>query len=358
VQLLKKVFFIFLFLQIGFLSALETNSSRITRLEKEIDDLREELHALMLSQSRPSANPDIMSDEWFVFLEPLYWYQRTNGTAFAYSNHTLLTSVPLKGRTKDIDFGWSWGIRVGGGKNIDYDKWDLSASFLYYSNHVSGTAKSGQASTLIPLRGAIITQTGVTHAKSSYALDFYNLDVELGRHYYVSAKLSFRPFIGGKSAWIDQRQMIRYTGGSLALNTAHVKDYCDYWGVGTKGGVNTRWFIGNGWHIDALIAGALLYGYFDIEHCERVTPSPLDHIKLEDNKHRFVPMIQWRLGLSWGSYFNRKQNYLNLSAAYEGMYWWRQNQMLKIYEYTAVRYDNFAEDLSMHGLTLSVKLYF
>ena len=357
-QLLKKVFFVFFLFQIGSTYALETNSSRIACLEKELDNLREELHELMLSQARPSANPDIMSNEWFVFLEPLYWYQRTNGTAFAYSNHALVTTVPLKGRTKDIDFGWSWGLRFGGGKNINFDKWDLSAALIYYNNHVSGTARAGQAGTLIPLRGAVITQTGVTHAKSNYALDFYNLDAELGRHYYVSAKLSLRPFIGLKSAWVDQTQIVRYTGGSLSQNTANVKDYCDYWGMGTKGGINSKWYLGYGWHVDGLVAGALLYGYFDIEHRERVTPSPFDRIKLEDNKHRFVPMVQWRLGLSWGTYFNRKQNYVDFAAAYEGMHWWRQNQMLKIYEYSALRYDNFAEDLAMHGLSLSVKLYF
>ncbi|NGX50923.1 MAG: hypothetical protein K1060chlam2_00775 [Chlamydiae bacterium] len=355
---MKQVFFIVIFLfHIGFLDALETNSTRIVQLEKEMDALREELHELMLSKAGASANPDIMSDEWFIFFETLHWYQRTNGTAFAYSNNTLATTLPLKGRTKDIDFGWSWGLRVGGGKNLEFDRWDLSGAFTYYSSHVSGTARSGQASILIPLRGAVVTATGVTNAKSTYAMDLYNLDVELGRHYYISDKLSFRPFIGVKGARVDQRQVIRYTGGSLAQNTANIKDYCDYSGIGTKGGINSRWHLGDGWHIDGLISGALLYGFFDIEHRERVTPSHLDRIKLEDNKHRFVPMVQWRLGLTWGSYFNVKENYVDLAVAYEGMYWWRQNQMLKIYEYTALRYDNFSEDLSMHGLTFSIKLY-
>lgn len=357
-QLFRKVFFVFIFVHSSVIFSIETNSSRIEKLEKEIDDLRQELHELMFKQARPSANPDIMSEEWFVFLEPMYWYERTNGTAFAYSNNTQVANAPLRGRTKDIDFGYSWGVRVGGGKNIDFDKWDLSAALIYYNNHVSGSTRSGQASTLIPLRGTAVTNTGVSHAKSNYALDFYNLDAELGRHYYVSAHLSFRPFIGLKSAWIDQRQVIRYTGGSLSLNTATVKDYCNYWGLGTKGGVNSRWHLGYGWHLEGLIAGSLLYGYFDIDHKEKISTSIDDQVKLEDNKHRFVPMVHWRLGLTWGTYFNKKQNYATFGASYEGMYWWRQNQMLKVYEYNSLRYDNFAEDLSMHGLTLSAKLYF
>lgn len=357
-QLYKKFFFVAFLFQVSFLGALETNSSRIEKLEIEIQSLQEDLRALMLKQARPSANPSVMRDEWFVTIEPLYWYQRTNGTAFAYSNSTLQTSIPLKGRTKDIDFGWSWGIRVGGGKNIAFDQWDLYASFIYFRNHVSGKSRGGLNSTLIPLKGSVITQAGVGFAKSVYDLDFYNIDVELGRHYYVSEKLSFRPFIGLKNAWIDQFQDVRYTGGSLGNNSAHIDDECEYWGIGLRTGVNSKWHLLDGWYIGGLLSGAVLYGFFDIEHREKVTPSPRDRINLEDNKHRFAPMMQWRLGLGYGTYFNQKEYYLDIGAYYEGMYWWRQNQMLKVYEYSAFRYDNIAEDLTMHGLTLSARLYF
>ena len=355
---LKVLFLLFFVLGIGSIQALETNSSRIEKLEKELEELRDQLHVLLIEQARPSANPDILGKEWFVLLDPLYWYGRTNGTAFAYSNHTQVTTLPLKGRTKDLDFRWSWGLRVGAGKNIDYDKWDLTFYFTFYRTHVSGSAHGGLTSTLIPLRGATVQAHGVGSAKSTYALDFYNLDLELGRHYYVSSKLSLRPFVGLKNAWIDQKQVIRYTAGFLGNNSAHVDDTCDYWGIGLRGGINSRWHLGYGWRIDGLFAGALLYGFFDIDHREKLTPSRQDQVRLEDNKHQFVPTVQWRLGIGWGKYFNDKHNYFELGAAYEGMYWWRQNQMIKIYEYSTLRYDNFSEDISMHGLTISSRLYF
>ena len=107
-----------------------------------------------------------------------------------------------------------------------------------------------------------------------------------------------------------------------------------------------------------MLSGAVLYGFFDIEHREKVTPSKQDRIKLDDNKHRFAPMVQWRFGIGWGTYFNCKENYLDLGVDYEGMYWWRQNQMLKVYEYSSLRYDNYSEDISLHGLTFTAKLYF
>ncbi|MCP5505490.1 MAG: MOMP family protein [Chlamydiales bacterium] len=354
----KKTLLLFILIQVPFLGALESNSSRIEILEKEIEVLKQELYAVVVKQARPSANPGVMRDEWFAVIEPIYWYQRTNGTQFAYSNHASNPTLPLKGRTKDINFGWNWGIRVGGGKNLAFDQWDLFGHFTYYKNHVSGSARAGQESILVPLRGSVITNAGVKSAKSNYALDFYNIDLELGRHYYVSEKLSFRPFIGVKNAWIDQHQVVRYTGGTLEGNSAHVNDDCEYWGIGARTGVNSKWHLRDGWYLKGMLSGAVLYGFFDIEHREKVTPSQNDRIKLDDNKHRFAPMIQWQFGLGWGSYFNQKENYLQLGVAYEGTYWWRQNQMLKVYEYTALRYDNYSEDLSMHGLTFTGRLYF
>lgn len=354
----NKLSLFFFSLIVSFLGAVESNSSRIEILEKEIELLKQELHAMMVSQTRPCANPGMMREEWFVFVQPIYWYQRTNGTQFVYSNQTTGTSLPLKGRTKDIHFGWNWGIRVGCGKNIVYDQWDISAFFTHYKNHVSGSARSGQEGTLIPLRGSVITHLGVTSAKSNYALDFSSIDLELARHYYVSEKLSLRPFVGIKNSWIDQRQVVRYTGGVLEGNSAHINDSCEYWGIGAKAGIHSKWHLCDGWYLQGAISGATLYGFFDIDHREKVTPSQTDRIKLDDNKHRFAPMVEWQFGIGWGSYFNRKENYFQLGVFYEGMYWWRQNQMLKVYEYNALRYDNYSEDLSMHGLTFNGRLYF
>lgn len=351
---------IFLFLLFSTLSieGMETNASRIEKLEQQIELLQKDLRALSAKQSRPSANPGIMRDEWFAAVEPVYWHQRTNGTAFAYSNTALMTSYPLKGRTKDLHFGWNWGIRVRGGKNIAFDQWDVFASFTYFNNHVSASTRSGQASTLIPLRGSTVVNNGVSHAKSTYDFELCMLDIELGRHYYVSENLSFRPFIGVKNVWIDQAQVIRYTGGSLGVNSAHVNDYCDFWGIGVQSGVNSKWHLDQNFYLGGLLSGAILYGFFDIEHNEKVTPSSNSSIRLDDNKHRFMPTVQWRLGLGYGTYFNQKEYYLDVGIFYEGIYWWRQNQMIKVYEYMALRYDNVSEDVSMHGLTFSARLYF
>jgi len=338
--------------------AVEMNSTRIARLEKEVEELQEKLHELLVEQARPSANPSIIGDVYFVTFDALYWYARTNGTAFAYSNSTPTANMPLKGRTKDISFNWEWGLRAGIGKNLDFDKWDLYGTFTIYRPHSCAGASVGQNSILIPLKGATIIHEGVARAKSNYSLDTYQIDIELGRHYFVSSKLSFRPFASVKNAWVNQRQVVRYTGGSIGNHTAHVEDNCDYWGIGLRGGINSKWHLGEGVYLHGLFAGALLYGFFDIDHREKLTANPFDTIKLDDNKHRFVPTVQWRMGIGWGTYLNERKYFLELGAAYEGQYWWRLNQMINIYEYNAFRYDNQSDDVSMHGITFMARWYF
>lgn len=358
---MKKILIIFFFVSLLKTTSghvVETNSLRILRLEEEVKELQEQLHEVLVKQSQSSANPDIIGKVYFVTADLLYWYARTNGTAFAYSNHTTTVDVPLRGRTKDIDFDWQSGLRVGIGMNLGHDEWDLYAAFTLFRPHVSGLAHAGRNNTLVPLRGALVTDSGVTRAKSLYMLDTYQIDVELGRYYFVSAKLSLRPFAGIKNGWMKQHQIIRYTGGSVGLNTARVEDWCDYWGIGLRGGIESKWHLGQGVYLQGLFAGALLYGFFTIDHREKLTPSLEEKVKLSDNKHRFIPTIQWRMGIGWGRSFHKRKYYLNIGAAYEGMYWWRLNQMIKIYEYNAYRYDNFSDDLSMHGFTLMARWYF
>lgn len=357
---MKKYFFITFFLFLKPLAgyAVDMNSTRITQLEKEVEELQEKIHELLVEQARPSANPSILGDVYFVTFDALYWYARTNGTAFAYTNNTSIINMPLKGRTKDIDFTWESGLRMGVGRNLDHDKWDLYTAFTLYRPHSSGTCKAGQNNTLIPLKGATVINAGVTHAKSNYSLDTYQIDAELGRHYFVSSKLSFRPFASVKNVWVNQRQIVRYTGGSIGNHTAHVEDNCDYWGLGLRGGVNSTWHLGEGFYLHGLFAGALLYGYFDIDHREKLTANPYDTIKLEDNKHRFIPTVQWRMGIGYGIYLSEKKYFIEIGIAYEGQYWWSLNQMINIYEYNAYRYDNLSDDVSMHGITFMGRWYF
>ena len=329
------------------------------QLEKEIAELKDQLHELLIEKATPSANPDIIGKDWFIAFDFFYWYSRVNQIDFAYYNHND-QALSIQGKTKNIHFDWAPGVRVGIGRNIDHESWDLYFYYTYYQNRFSGSAHAGFGDTLVPLRGVIVQNTAIGRAKSNLVLDFYNIDLELGRYYYISDQLSLRPFVGLKNAWVDLRQSTRYTHGALQNNSVYINDKSDFWGVGLQGGINSRWHLGSHFSFNGLFGAAILYGLFDIEHSEKHSLSKHYAIKLNDDKHQFIPTMQWRFGMSWGSFVREQNNYITIHLSYEGMYWFRLNKMLNVQESSPgfLKYSNFSEDLAMQGLSLGARLYF
>ena len=76
--------------------------------------------------------------------------------------------------------------------------------------------------------------------------------------------------IGLKNVWVKQRQKIHYTGGEFHVNTAHIYDRYDYWGFGIRGGLESEWSLKNHFYLQGLFNAALLYGFFKIDHKERL----------------------------------------------------------------------------------------
>jgi len=350
--------------------------SRVTQLENQMQQVRTETAMGTYGAQTASARAEVDGYGWFFNFDVLYWHAKVGGTEFAYTDQDPRAQLPVKGRTKDIDFEWDWGIRVGLGYNFDHDGWDLRGQYTWFDTNGSDSTRSGINSSIIPLRGSSTIVANVntstsnqflycTSAKSQYDFDYSAIDLELGRAYFISGKLSFRPHWGLKTAWIDQEQITRYTGGvvnpnqstqlGLEGNTVHVKDDCDFWGLGPRVGLDSRWHLGYGFSIFGNVAGALLFGYFDVEHKERFSQFADNRIKLSANRHAFSPTAQMQLGLRYDKYIHNNTQHIGVGLGFEAQYWWRQNQMLKIDDAQVLKYERYSEDVSMHGLTLDIQ---
>jgi len=353
--------------------------ARLTELENQMQQVRTETAMNTYGANTATARPVVDNGyNWFVMLDVLYWRTKLGGTEYAYTDQDPTASLPIKGRTKHMEFDWDCGLRVGLGYNFDYDGWSLSGQYTWFDTSGSDSTRAGLNSSVVPLRGSSSiagTANGIqdffvfcTSAKSQFDMSYQAIDVELGRDYYVSSKLALRPFWGVKTAWIDLEQTTRYTGGNptggndsilgLSRNTVHIRENSDFWGVGPRTGIDTRWYLGEGFSIFGNIAGALLYGYFDVDHKERFTASNDFRIRLHADRHAFSPTVQYQMGLRWDSYFHNNKHHFAVGLGFEGQYWWRMNQMLKIDDATTLKYERYSEDLSTYGLTLDMKLEF
>ncbi|GAB4186772.1 MAG: hypothetical protein Tsb0015_04810 [Simkaniaceae bacterium] len=330
---------------------------------------------------------------WFVELSAIYWHAKVGGSDYAYTDQDPAGDFPIKGRMKDMDFHWDWGVKAGLGYNFEHDGWDLYLHYTFLDTNGDDKTFAGLNDIVIPLRGAAIlttqTQTGgllqigtqgtfnfCTHAKSQYDFDFHSLDLELGRNFFVSKNLSLRPHMGLKAAWIDLEQITRYYGGDATLdlngdpilgldgNTVHVKDKNNFRGFGPRTGLNTEWYLGRGFSLFGETSLAMVFGLFDAEHKERYSLDVENQrIRLEINRHGFTPTVQFHLGIAYKTYFNDDRNHLTLRLGYDSQYWWRINQTTYVSDTIstvnpAVRYARYSEDASLMGITFDARIDF
>jgi len=287
--------------------------SRVSQLENQMQQVRTETAMGTYGAQTAIARPEVDGRGWFLTLDILYWHAKVGGTEYAYSDDSPAATLPIKGRTKHIDFKWDWGLRFGLGYNFAHDGWDAHLQYTWYDSSGSNSTRAGLNSSIVPLRGssqivATIVPPGTINdeflfcasAKSQFDFDFSALDLELGRAYFISGKLSFRPHWGLKTAWLDLEQTTRYTGGiprqnsedngaleGLSINTVHIKGECDFWGIGPRAGVDSKWHLGSGFSIFGDVAAALLFGFFDVDHNERWSAVEDNRIHLHANRHAF-----------------------------------------------------------------------
>jgi len=329
---------------------------------------------------------------WFIAVDVIYWHPKVGGTEYAYTDSspvllaapvaTVANGLPVSGRTKDVDFGWDWGFKVGIGYNFQHDGWDVFALYTRLDSADSDSSSPGRNSSIIPLRGsASITSANGTafapagtfvfaeFAKTEFDVDYDRIDLEMGRHFYISEKLSLRPFIGLTAAWIDLHEQVRYTGGvpsnatapdslGLLVNTVHVKDDCDFKGLGPRFGFNTKWHLGHSFSIYGDLSLAFLYGHYDVSHRENYSLISANRISLNADMNRITPNTNIGLGLAYDTYLNEDKHHIGLKLGYESHYWWRVNQMLKIDDFNVLKFERYSEDVSFHGITFEVRLDF
>ena len=359
--------------------ALMETDARLVELENKMSQVRTENAVGTYSTQTASARAEVDGEGFFIQGDILYWQARVGGTEYAFTDQDVNANLPVRGRTKDMSFDWDWGLRIGLGYNFEHGGWDMRAQYTWFDTNGSDSTRAGLNSTVIPLKGSstITIQPNLAippfhycaSAKSQYDFDYSAIDLELGRAYFISGRLSFRPSWGLKTAWIEQEQIVRYTGGNPVLgplvptpfevglsgDTVHIKDDCDFWGVGPRIGFESKWHIGYGFSIFGNLNGALLYGFFDVEHEERYSAYIDNKIDIHANRHAFSPTAQMQIGLRHDRYIHNNKQHIGVGLGFEVEYWWRQNQMLKIDDSVATQYERYAEDISMHGLTLDIK---
>lgn len=186
---------------------------------------------------------------------------------------------------------------------------------------------------------------------------------QLARSYYIGEKLSFRPFIAARAAWIRQGASLSFTrpstegffvgSASSQTNTSHS------WGVGPSLGISSNWMFREGFRLYGNGNADLLFTQYTRLNSTKQIANPTREIFIhQKNINCLRGHLEMELGLGWGTYFDCNRWHVDFSAGYSGQIFFDQNML-----YLQASIPNsfsFAPygNLYMHGLTFTARLDF
>ena len=291
----------------------------------------------------PRAGFQAPNGHFYVTAEWLYWRTRQEGMEFA--------------TAKTVKFDFQSGFRVGLGVHLPSDHWDIYVNYTRFNPDGSERAH-GSFYPLFLFQGAGVQGPAVAGGHAHWDIEFQNVDVEIGRAFYIAKTLVFRPFFGLKGAWIDQDARMRYEGGFIpAGQTFRTHFENDFKGAGPLLGIESNWLIGAGFSLFGNIAASLVIGHFDMTQEQY----QLDEAKVVDLNSDFnlvSPALQMAAGLVWDRNFNKERWHVGLCAGFETQFWWDQNQTEQFTDNELPIYVRQKGDLAFYGLTLKARFDF
>jgi len=261
---------------------------------------------------------------------------------------------------KTISFDWSPGFRVGVGYSMEHDQWDTQFTYTWFHTQTTDHIDSGSGEVSSVFAGTKVSLITLIEyydtGKISWKLNFNMLDWDLGRCFYVSDSLAFRPSIGVKGGWINQTIHTEWEtfdfldlGFDLASNE-NLKN--DFSGVGPKGAVNGKWILGNicnhCFSVFGDFAAAYMWGHWkfrDKFHDNLATTVTA----MQGNRNFGSMMLQGMVGIGWDFSFFNDPSHFAMKLGYEIQDWFNQYQQ---FDNSSGLHNN---DLILQGLTLDLR---
>jgi len=200
----------------------------------------------------------------------------------------------------------------------------------------------------------------------NWKLDMDLLDFELARRYYVGTKLTFRPFIGARAAWIDQKMTVTANdvfSAGVSVGNRQVRISSDSWALGARLGIDTNWLFGCGFRTFGNAAAAFLYTDYKVKKNEdAIEPSVVNNTIAVDLSSKFEYLrthLDVALGFGWGTYFSNKKYHFDFALSYDFNMFYHQNMIRYITETSKSGLtETPPANLYAHGLTIKAQFDF
>ena len=245
-----------------------------------------------MKEITPPVSP-MATNDFDITLEADFLWWTSNVTNLSYTTkYEVMTAgnVPAPGtrttqptRVSEPDWCWNPGVRVAFGINTNHDGWDLTADWTYYYNSFKNSKSVAEPiPTFLPSAsnpmGTELLSTNFSEFSAAHSMasrtsaeggfQMNQVDLELGRNFYFSRRLTLRPFGGvrGHFSHLDLRSKKTFegSGASSLIGFAKWNDNQKqkFWSVGIVGGFDSSWNIFKSLGIFGSGGFALCYGPF------------------------------------------------------------------------------------------------
>lgn len=192
--------------------------------------------------------------------EALYWVAQLGGLESAFGNTAIATTVgpgiiitTVTETDEEPEFEWRPGFRMGA--DYAFRCFDIEADWTHYN-------------------GRAHFNSGAQYGK--WKIQYDTIDLIFGRRCCVAPCFYFKPFIGLRGLWVEQRLQSHLevlftavTGDNT--NFVDMNDKENIWGLGPELGLEGNWYLGKGFSLYASFDVVTYYGRFKGEYFDTDT---------------------------------------------------------------------------------------
>jgi hypothetical protein len=340
------------------------------------------------TQVTPNAGPRVRDGYDFVVEAAFtYWTAHQDGLAYAFVQDVPPTRTAFIGtqvpstKVQLPSFQWRPGFKVGIGFAPCFDGWDVFLDYTWFrsNNNKSSVAVVNplgpdveDAYWLVnaPLIRTVVRGTDTfnlyeqAHAKWGVQLNIF--DLELGRNFYISRRVTLRPYTGLKGMWGRQRYNVVFgnTNSTIGFTgSTTMNNRFKNWGIGIRSGMDTAWHFAEEFSLLGEFAFTALWEQFKVTRVDQtLTDAPFaSHpagtittgVNHKMTYYNLKPVIEMFLGFRWETWTCRESFHFAIDAGWEQQIWFAQNQFLRI-----EALDSDHGDLGIQGLTVRARMDF
>lgn len=298
--------------------------------------------------------------DFYFTAEGLYWKACHDDNAYAIKQTVYIPRGEFKQNVKKPSLKWDFGYRLGVGYNLSDDCWNLYASWTHFNtsrrSHLNSVAPNSLGTVVIAQPIDTIATGFPSNIRNKYHLFMDWLDLEMGKRICFGDSFTFRPHIGLRALWLNQRnrsfilgQQIIPTSEPISGLSERVKRSEQYTALGLRAGFDTYWNLNRGFSLIGSIAGSILGGKDKNhikDHFRLAVPGAIVQsfsTKLKDRNCSCKAVLDLAIAVRW-EYLLCNAYFVNMQVGYE------QHTFFNLARSTFAG-RKFHSDLTLHGLT-------